>query len=253
MNTKILDKIREVECRNGCRVIYAAECGSRSTGLESPDSDYDIKFIYVMPLKFYLSLGNIPDFINCNLDGANIQGWDITKFLNMIKNSNAHAIDLLHSPVVYVNDGTLAKYSNIFDMYFDPRRVALSHIGTAEKIYKSNIFGSDYVKSKIYLYVISSILRCRWVLENNSQPPLNFHELLDWVGRQNLPEDVFNLLGIKLNSSNDKVSVNDYRYFNNYIQTSIEYMKKDVYNHEWDKTQHRIDLLNGVFHDILGV
>ncbi len=46
MKEKILEKLKEIERTKGVEVLYAVESGSRAWGFASPDSDYDIRFIY---------------------------------------------------------------------------------------------------------------------------------------------------------------------------------------------------------------
>jgi len=52
----IMKLLRDVEVEHGVRILYACESGSRAWGFESPDSDYDIRFIYVRPEQEYLDV-----------------------------------------------------------------------------------------------------------------------------------------------------------------------------------------------------
>ncbi len=45
-----LDKIERTE---EVRILHAVESGSRAWGFASPDSDYDVRFVYVRPKYFY--------------------------------------------------------------------------------------------------------------------------------------------------------------------------------------------------------
>lgn len=51
MRHKVRRQLQEVEQRYGVRVLYACESGSRGWGFASPDSDYDVRFLYVHPLS----------------------------------------------------------------------------------------------------------------------------------------------------------------------------------------------------------
>ncbi len=39
-------KLREIEAKYDVEVLWAVESGSRAWGFESPDSDFDVRFIY---------------------------------------------------------------------------------------------------------------------------------------------------------------------------------------------------------------
>ncbi len=51
MNILIPEKLKEIEKNYGVEILWAVESGSRSWGFASPDSDFDVRFIYKRPLK----------------------------------------------------------------------------------------------------------------------------------------------------------------------------------------------------------
>ena len=69
----VLLKIREIEEKEHIKVLHAVESGSRAWGFASPDSDYDVRFIYVRDQDFYLSLQDTKDFID----------WELNEVLDM--------------------------------------------------------------------------------------------------------------------------------------------------------------------------
>lgn len=49
-------KLKEIEEKEHVTILHAVESGSRAWGFASPDSDYDVRFIYVRPKQYYLEL-----------------------------------------------------------------------------------------------------------------------------------------------------------------------------------------------------
>ena len=80
MKEIITAKIAELEKNENVCVLHAVESGSRAWGFASPDSDYDVRFIYVRPKEFYLRLEKTRDVIEWQLDETlDINGWDLQK------------------------------------------------------------------------------------------------------------------------------------------------------------------------------
>lgn len=95
-----------IEAEFNVRVLYACESGSRGWGFASPDSDYDVRFIYVHPLPWYLKVSVQRDVIEVPIsDELDINGWELRKALGLLKKGNATLIEWLDSPVVYRADG----------------------------------------------------------------------------------------------------------------------------------------------------
>ena len=56
VQSEIQSAIQQIEESEGVRILLAVESGSRAWGFESSDSDYDVRFIYVHPPDWYLSI-----------------------------------------------------------------------------------------------------------------------------------------------------------------------------------------------------
>ena len=72
MEQIIKEKLVEIENKENVRIIMAVESGSRAWGFASPDSDYDVRFVYVRNLEDYLKLEKTRDVIEWQLDATGI-------------------------------------------------------------------------------------------------------------------------------------------------------------------------------------
>ena len=97
MPIRISHILRELEQKQNCRILFAAESGSRAWGFDSPDSDYDIRAIYVKPLDWYLSIEeNTKDTFESMLPGdLDVSAWELRKTLRQFFKSNL-SICLFH-------------------------------------------------------------------------------------------------------------------------------------------------------------
>lgn len=89
MEKLIYRKLREIEKEENIKILLAVESGSRAWGFASPDSDYDVRFIYVRAKEDYLRLVKIRDVIELPINELlDINGWDLQKTLRLLYNSN---------------------------------------------------------------------------------------------------------------------------------------------------------------------
>ena len=68
MQNVIEEQLKEIEEKENVKIIYCVESGSRAWGFASPDSDYDVRFIYVRNKEDYLKLNKNRDVIEWRLD-----------------------------------------------------------------------------------------------------------------------------------------------------------------------------------------
>lgn len=98
----ILDRIAKLEKEHDVKVLFACESGSRGWGFASPDSDYDVRFIYVNKLPWYMSVTPGKDVIELPIaSDLDINGWDLRKTLQLLKASNPTLLEWFRSPIVY--------------------------------------------------------------------------------------------------------------------------------------------------------
>ena len=162
MKNKILHKLQQIEHEKGVTLLYAVESGSRAWGFASPDSDYDIRFIYRHDLNYYLSLWKQPDVIEFmtedDLDGS---GWDLRKTVQLLAKSNAPLLEWLYSPVVYYeNEAFATQMRALAKDCFSPIACLHHYLGTTKKFMAENLFLSDSTV-RTHLRSINAKLRAR--------------------------------------------------------------------------------------------
>ena len=196
MKEKILEILKEIEKSKNVEILFAVESGSRAWGFASPDSDYDIRFIYKHKPEYYLSLWEKPDVIEFitedDLDGS---GWDLRKTVKLLAKSNAPLIEWLFSPVVYYANNDFAKQmQNLALECFSPIAVLHHYLGTTKNFME--VCEMEEVKLKSYFYALRTALAGKWIIEKNTFPPVAFADLLP-IAPQNIQDKIIELQNIK--------------------------------------------------------
>lgn len=89
VRTRIIQALDEIEAAHQVQVLFACESGSRGWGFASPDSDYDVRFVYVHKLPWYLTVHAPRDVIELPIsDKLNVNGWELRKALQLLHKSN---------------------------------------------------------------------------------------------------------------------------------------------------------------------
>jgi len=242
----IKEKLKEIEKKENIKIIYACESGSRAWGFASPDSDYDVRFIYIRPVNFYLKLENTRDTLECELNEVyDITGWDLKKLLWLLNKSNPSIFEWAQSPIVYKKTREWDEITKITYKHFSKEK-ALYHYNSITKNNLSRYFeGKEEVKYKPYLYNLRQCLACQWIIDRQTPPPIEFSVLASAYLPEQLKEVVEKLLERKKSmSEKDKGShiseIDEYIHsivskVDEVLETPVEKQKSD-----WDE-------LNGVF------
>ncbi|QEI04965.1 nucleotidyltransferase domain-containing protein [Pigmentiphaga aceris] len=178
MRAVVLKHLAELETQHQVTVLFACESGSRGWGFASPDSDYDVRFVYVNRLPWYLTVDPGRDVIELPISGElDINGWDLRKALTLLRASNPTLLEWLRSPVVYQRaDPWFDRLRLLAETHFSPVRGYHHYVSMARKNLREHLYG-DVVRYKKYLYVLRPLLAARWIREARGVPPMRFAEL----------------------------------------------------------------------------
>lgn len=227
MREKIQEQLRRIEEAENIKILLAVESGSRAWGFASPDSDYDVRFIYIRRLEDYLRLDAIRDVIELPInDVLDINGWDLQKTLGLLHKSNPTLFEWFSSPIVYQKTEFADKFRDLMMHYFSSKKTLYHYVSMAEGNYREYLKG-DLVRAKKYFYVLRPVLACQWILDWGTPPPMLFSELLKAELPVELIDVVNQLLELKMNSPEVKL-VKRISEINEYLDESIPSIKRAV-------------------------
>lgn len=240
MRETILSKLDKIENRENVKILLAVESGSRAWGFASPDSDYDVRFIYVRPKEDYLRLEKTRDVIELPIEGElDINGWDLDKTLRLLRASNPTLFEWFSSPIVYRETAFAQEFRSIMQRYFSSKRGLSHYLSMASSNYREYLKG-NMVKAKKYFYVLRPVLACRWILDKGSPPPMLFSELMEAELNPVLLPDVNRLLDLKMNAPEIK-TIPKIESINRYLDSSLEEVRSRIVqlpedaNHGWEE------------------
>ena len=179
---EIEQRLDAVEAADDVRVLMAVESGSRAWGFPSPDSDYDVRFIYVRPRDWYLSLVPGRDVIeHAIVDEIDLNGWDVRKALGLLLKSNAVVSEWMRSPIRYrADDPFVGKLAALADALLDPRALAHHYANLGRTAADRWLDRTGDVPVKKYFYALRPALAVRALRLNPTvRPPMNLQALID--------------------------------------------------------------------------
>ena len=260
-----LDKLEE---EFNIKILYAVESGSRGWGFANEDSDYDVRFYYIRPLYDYLSIDKKRDVIDINDLGRrkyeydlDLSGWDITKVLQLHRQSNPNLREHMLHDMVYRGNCDFLKDLPDFDI------TTLKHAygSMTYNNYMRYINGArtdDFSPRvvKTYCYCIRQILA--WILidkYNDVNAPINIDIILDRFKDEDiigdgLLQDMRDLVdfyrsGCKSNKLSEEKILRLSKWIHTYLQvTKIAQSKKrklpdiEIYNIAFRKVINEVYL-----------
>ena len=187
MQNRIQGKLIELEQQYNINIIFACESGSRAWGFPSPNSDYDVRFIYIHPIDKYLSIDNPPFHLTFPIDDElDLHGWDLKKTLQLIRKSNTTPFEWLQSPIIYQQNAAIAEpLWQLCAEFFNARGNIFHYLGIAKSAWQSS--QGQQIGVKKLFYVLRPLLCAKWCLEKQQIAPMAIAPLLTL-----LPENLRN-------------------------------------------------------------
>ena len=180
----MLDCIRQnlvqVETGHNCRVLYACESGSRAWGFASPDSDYDVRFVYVPAASWYFTIDTPKDTIEAMLpNDVDLAGWELIKTLRLFATCNLALNEWLDSPVVYSDPfGFRQQLAVRIPDFFNPRKAVFHYLSIAGQSLEWRQPDATISIKKLF-YVLRPLLAGLWIERSRQMPPTDFHAMLN--------------------------------------------------------------------------
>ena len=225
--------LKKVEIDHDVKILYACEAGSRAWKIHSPDSDFDIRFVYMHRMQWYSQISHQPDHMSFQEPemNADIVGWEMRKAFKLFSKSNPNFYEWLMSGIVY---GGVPFFGDamveLIPKFYTRKAFYHHHLSRSKKTFNDYLSPSirasqgGQVNLKKCLYVIQSIMNAEWILamDDNTQlhfPPIEFHSLVDVVIGMKTPklrESIYDLLKWKY-TNNDNVYGTPIKIIDDYI------------------------------------
>ncbi|WP_440903048.1 nucleotidyltransferase domain-containing protein [Catenovulum sp. SX2] len=251
---EILSRIKAAEAEHQVKVLYAVESGSRAWGFASPNSDYDVRFIYVHPKDWYLAV-NLEDKRNVIeypiVDEIDINGWDIRKALKLYWKSNPAFIEWLQSPIVYLEQGDFAQQARSLMPQTVSSNKGIHHYLHMAKNNFREYLKKDTVPLKKYFYVLRPLLAIAWLEKYNTPAPIEFDVLRKLVADNKALDSAITELLERTKVSLEKEYAPAVPVINQFIQTELERLKTANLTDKATDREVSFDQLNTLFKHVI--
>ncbi|MFZ3579758.1 DNA polymerase beta superfamily protein [Virgibacillus sp. DJP39] len=185
MKNTVVNKLNQIEEDYHVKVLYCCEAGSRTWGLASKESDFDVRFIYIHTQDYYLGIdpvgiGKKSDVIELPISTSlDMSGWELTKTLRLFRKSNPSLLEWIHSSIVYAQAfSTVDKMERLIPVIVNPGVCILHYLNIANTNVKK-CQQNKRVTVKQLINVIRPILAAMWIKTHQEFPPIEFKVLLE--------------------------------------------------------------------------
>lgn len=197
MKEEIIAKLHDLRQEKKLHFLHVAESGSRAWGFPSPDSDYDVRGIYIAHSEHYLQIDEPKDtFEYIENQWFDVGMWDLRKALLLLRKSNAALLEWLQSPMIYVQDMEFLKeFNEIAPQYIQAAPLLHHYRSIANNTLKELDLNGE-IRLKKWFYVLRPLLAARWAVLHGGAQPMVLHSLMaDWQPEHH--SEILDLIALK--------------------------------------------------------
>lgn len=181
VDTVVRQALHALEVQAGVRVLYAAYSGSHVRGYAGPDSDTDVRCLYLRPPSWYLALpgrrcaetlDRHSSPLVAELEAAaasagvelDVVGWDMRKALPLVGHSNAMLWEWLGVPseAVLYRSPEMARLDALRAAFYSPRACLHYYLGLVRRS-AAELGVAAEVSLKTYVTLVYGLLVAQWV------------------------------------------------------------------------------------------
>lgn len=229
----------------------AVESGSRAWGFASPNSDYDVRFIYSREKDWYVAVDfeEKRDVIEYGItDEIDLNGWDVRKALRLFWKSNPVFVEWIQSPITYMNSGHFREAASKLLPHIYSVEKGIYHYRSMAKTNYRGYLRSEFVPLKKYFYVLRPLLSIKWLETKHCAAPIEFHRVLVLIDDKDLLQAIEELLE-KKKSKEEMAFAPAIPILNKFIESEINRLE----SFHPIKSERKSDMrqLNKLFHEVL--
>lgn len=114
-------------------IIYTAIVGSKMHGLTTPDSDEDIRFITLTPVRDIISPFNNDGVTVETSSDKDVESWELRHFCKHLCQGNPTMYEVINTDYYWSDwDDDAERIRSMMPLAFDAKKIMFAHIGYAE-------------------------------------------------------------------------------------------------------------------------
>ena len=245
MNTRIRELCKDLEKQNNITIVFAIESGSRLWRMDSKNSDYDARFVFVRPVADYLRINKLKEVIEYAEEKIDVVGFDIYKYSKLLMASNPTVIEWLLADIVYYGKQP-PEFLDFIHKNFDPAAIFHHYLSMCKQNYLKYLKSGDKVTYKKYLYAMRGLFNALWVLEKNTIPPVNFNLALEKKGLipENIRERLLRIIALKKEGKEEEIIENN-KNFDSFIEKQLKTLEAPL--------PRRVNQMDALRKEVLGI